>query len=189
MCSILLFPLVARCLETIYVCIWRMLVFMSVVVTVWGSVGMSVVYRPLLKVLVVLRYIVCLCRGCDGFVFSVCIVKRGAVGARVWEVGIFRHADVLFVYCVHPVTVLNAAFCMACNRHSLRVVELWFQLSRPTRSATVKRQTTPANRDPKAATTTTGLHPTPALPDGRRRTCKSRPCIQVPLSYICPQRH
>ena len=36
--SILLLPLVARCLETIYVCIWRMLVFMSVVVTVWGSV-------------------------------------------------------------------------------------------------------------------------------------------------------
>ena len=41
--SILLFPLVARCLETIDVCIWRMFVFMSVVVTVWGSVGMIVV--------------------------------------------------------------------------------------------------------------------------------------------------
>ena len=38
--SILLMPLVARCLETIYVCIWRMFVFMSVVVTVWESVGM-----------------------------------------------------------------------------------------------------------------------------------------------------
>ena len=32
--SILLLPLVARCLETIDVCIWRMFVFMSVVVTV-----------------------------------------------------------------------------------------------------------------------------------------------------------
>ena len=40
--SILLLPLVARCLETIDVCIWRMF-FMSVVVTVWGSVGMFVV--------------------------------------------------------------------------------------------------------------------------------------------------
>ena len=30
-------------LETIYVCIWRMFIFMSVVVTVWGSVGMFVV--------------------------------------------------------------------------------------------------------------------------------------------------
>ena len=34
--SILLLLLVARCLETIDVCIWRMFVFMSVVVTVWG---------------------------------------------------------------------------------------------------------------------------------------------------------
>ena len=40
--SILLLPLVARCQETIYVCLWRMFVFMSVVVTV-GSVGMLVV--------------------------------------------------------------------------------------------------------------------------------------------------
>ena len=41
--SILLLPLVARCLETIDVCIWCMFVFMSVVVTVWGSVGIFVV--------------------------------------------------------------------------------------------------------------------------------------------------
>ena len=41
--SILLLALVARCLETIYVCIWRMFVFMSVVVIVWRSVGMFVV--------------------------------------------------------------------------------------------------------------------------------------------------
>ena len=33
--SILLLSLVARCLETIDVCIWRMFVFISVVVTVW----------------------------------------------------------------------------------------------------------------------------------------------------------
>ena len=41
--SIFLLPLVARCLETLDVCIWRMFVFMSVVVTVWGYVGMFVV--------------------------------------------------------------------------------------------------------------------------------------------------
>ena len=41
--SIFLLPLVARCLETIDVCIWRMVVFMSVVVTVWRFVGMFVV--------------------------------------------------------------------------------------------------------------------------------------------------
>ena len=41
--SILLLSLVARCLETIDVCIWRMFVFMSIVVTVWESVVMFVV--------------------------------------------------------------------------------------------------------------------------------------------------
>ena len=41
--SILLLPLVARCLETIDVCIWRMFVFIYVVVTVRESVGMFVV--------------------------------------------------------------------------------------------------------------------------------------------------
>ena len=48
-CSILLLLLVG-CLETIDVCIWRMFVFMFVVVTVWGSVGMFVVSWPLLKI-------------------------------------------------------------------------------------------------------------------------------------------
>ena len=33
-CSILVLPLVARCIDTAYVCIWRMFVFMSVVLTV-----------------------------------------------------------------------------------------------------------------------------------------------------------
>ena len=28
-------------------------------------------------------------------VFSVCIVTRGAVGVRVWDVWVFRHADVV----------------------------------------------------------------------------------------------
>ena len=37
--SILLLPFVARDIETIVVCIWRMFVFTSVVVTVWGFVG------------------------------------------------------------------------------------------------------------------------------------------------------
>ena len=34
--SIFLLPLVARCLESIDVCIWCMFVFMSDVVTTWG---------------------------------------------------------------------------------------------------------------------------------------------------------
>ena len=51
--SILVLPLVARHLETINVCIWRTFV----------------VYRPLLKILVfslgVLKYVICLCKGCN----------------------------------------------------------------------------------------------------------------------------
>ena len=41
--SILLLPLVARCLETIDVCIWRVFVFWSVLVIVWWSVWMFLV--------------------------------------------------------------------------------------------------------------------------------------------------
>ena len=41
--SILLLPLVARCIDTLYLCTWCMFVFMLVVVIVWGSVGMFVV--------------------------------------------------------------------------------------------------------------------------------------------------
>ena len=67
--NILLLPLVARCLETIDVCIWHMFIFMSVVVTVWGSVGMFVCVAAVVEnsgffCLGVLKYVVC--RGCDG---------------------------------------------------------------------------------------------------------------------------
>ena len=41
--AVFLLPLVTRCMETIYVCIWRILLFMPVVVIVWGSVGMFAV--------------------------------------------------------------------------------------------------------------------------------------------------
>ena len=69
-CSILLLPLVARCLETIDVCIWRMFVFMFIVVTVWGLwecfCVAAVVKDSGFLSLGVLKYVVCLCKGCDG---------------------------------------------------------------------------------------------------------------------------
>ena len=34
----------------------------------------------------VLKYVVCLCRGCDGCCVSVCSVRCRTVGARLWEV-------------------------------------------------------------------------------------------------------
>ena len=77
--SIWLLPLVARCLETIDVCIWRKFVCMSLVV-MCGGLWDSMLY-------------VCV-RDVMDVVFFVCIVTRGAVCTRVWEVGVFRHADV-----------------------------------------------------------------------------------------------
>ena len=60
----------------------------------------------------------CVCVGdvMDVCVFC-CIVRgRGAVGARVWggECSSCMRCS-MFVSCVHPVAVLNAAFCMTCS--------------------------------------------------------------------------
>ena len=37
-------------------------------------------------------------------VFSVCIVRRGAVGVRIWEVRVFRHA---YVVCLALMCILR----------------------------------------------------------------------------------
>ena len=85
--SILLLPLVGRCLEAIDVCIWRMFVFMSVVVKLWGLwevCRVEAVFKDsVFKIFGVLY--VCV-RDVMDVVSSVCIVMRGDIGARVWEV-------------------------------------------------------------------------------------------------------
>ena len=49
-------------------------------------------------------------------VFFVCIVMRGAVGARcMGSVSVSSCRCCMFVSCVHPMAVLNAAFCMTCS--------------------------------------------------------------------------
>ena len=66
--SILLLPLVARCIETIDICIWHMFVFMYVVVTVWGSMRScvaAVVKDSVFFSFGVLKYVVYLCKGYD----------------------------------------------------------------------------------------------------------------------------
>ena len=74
----------------------------------------------------------------DG-VFFVCIVRRGAVGARVWEVRVFSSCICcMFVSCVHPVAVLNAEFgmtsksdiSMAIKRHSYKPQRCQFKFKR-----------------------------------------------------------
>ena len=72
-----------RCMYMAHVC------FMSVVVTggLWECCCVTAVVKDSgFLSLGVLMYVVCLCKRCDGCFFSVCIVTRGAVGARVWEV-------------------------------------------------------------------------------------------------------
>ena len=96
--SIVLLPLVARCLESIDVCIWHMFVLMSVVVTmrICGNVCSepAVVEDGVLA----LEYKVCVTDVLD-VVFSVYIE---AVCAYVWDVLVFCHADVVCV-------------CLLCN--------------------------------------------------------------------------
>ena len=70
--SILLLPLVARCLATIDVCIWLMFVCFYVCCSDCVGVCRNVCYVAAVVKIVgflnlgVLNYVVCLCRGCDG---------------------------------------------------------------------------------------------------------------------------
>ena len=58
----------------------------------------------------------CVCVGdVMDVLFCVCIVRRRAVGARMGSVSVSSCRCCIFVSCVHPVAVLNAAFCMTCS--------------------------------------------------------------------------
>ena len=55
-------------------------------------------------------------------VFSVCIVKRGARGAHVWEVSVFRHAEVVcmcLVCILWPFSMLSRHMKEAFSRAGL----------------------------------------------------------------------
>ena len=47
---------------------------------------MAIVKNSVFYSLGVLKYVVCLCRGCDGCCVFCLYCRRGAVGARVWGV-------------------------------------------------------------------------------------------------------
>ena len=55
-------------------------------------------------------------RGVMDDVFSVCIVRRrGCRCSCMGSVSVSSYRCCMFVSCVHPVTLLNAAFCMTCS--------------------------------------------------------------------------
>ena len=117
--SILLLPLVARCLETIDVCIWHMFCFYfccSDCMGVCGNVCCVAAIGSVFFSLGVLKYVVCLCRGCDGCcVFCFYCEAWSCRCSCMGSVSISSCRCCMFVSCVHPVAVLNAAFSMTCS--------------------------------------------------------------------------
>ena len=64
----------------------------------------------------VLMYVVGLCSGCDGsFVFCLYCEAWSCWYLCMGIVGVLSCRCCMFVYCVHLVAVLNAAFCMTCS--------------------------------------------------------------------------
>ena len=60
----------------------------------------------------VLKYVVCLCMGC---VFCVYCNAWSCRSSCMVGMSISSCRCCMFVSCVHPVTVLNVAFCMTCS--------------------------------------------------------------------------
>ena len=104
---------------TIDVCIWRMFVFMFVVVTVGfrGNVCcVAAVVEYSVFSLGVLKYVVCLCMRCYGCcVFCLYCEAWRCRCSCMGSVSVSSYICCMFVSCVHPVAVLNAAFCMTCS--------------------------------------------------------------------------
>ena len=102
--SILLLPLVARCLETrfMYMAHAYFYVFCS---DCGGVCGNVCCVAAVVENSVVLPWSV--------VVFSICIVRRGSVG--MGNVSDSSCRCCMVVSCVHPVAVLNAAFCITCS--------------------------------------------------------------------------
>ena len=64
----------------------------------------------------VLKYVVCLCRGCDGCcVFCLYCEAWSCRCSCMGSVSVSSCRCCMFMSCVHPVAVLNAAFCMTCS--------------------------------------------------------------------------
>ena len=94
-----------KCMYNAHVC------FMSVVLTVCGFVGMFVVSFFILK-----SVVVCLCKGCDGCCVLCWYCDMWSCRCSCMEsMSVLTCRCCMFVSCVHPVAVLNAAFCMTCS--------------------------------------------------------------------------
>ena len=85
-----------------------------------GVCGMFIVQRPLLKIvdfsLRVLKYVVCLCKGCAGWCrFCLYYNMWSCSCSCMGSMSVSSCRCCMIVYCVHPVAFLNNAFCMTCS--------------------------------------------------------------------------
>ena len=113
--SILLLPFVARCLETIDVCIWRVCFYVCCSDCV-NVCCVAAVVKIVFFSLGVLKYVVCLCMGCDGCcVFCLYCEAWSCRCSCMGSVSVSSCICCMFVSCVHPVAVLNG-----CVLHNLQ---------------------------------------------------------------------
>ena len=104
---ILLFPLVARCLENDNRCMYMTHVCFYVCCSdcVWGSGNIccvaAVVKNSVFFSLGVLKYVVYLCRGCDGCCVFCLYCEAWICRCSCMEVIVFRHADVVCLCLVY----------------------------------------------------------------------------------------
>ena len=104
-----------RCMYMAHVCFY---VCCSDCVRVCGNVCCvaAVVKNSGFLSLGVLKYVVCLCRGCGGCcVFCLYCEAWSCRCSCMGSVSVSSCRCCMFVSCVHPMSVLNAAFCMTCS--------------------------------------------------------------------------
>ena len=76
-------------------------------------------------ILGVLKCVVCLCKGCDGCcVFYLYCETWSYRCSYMGSMSVSSCRCCMCLSCVHPVAVLNAAFCISCSLLTLRVQEM-----------------------------------------------------------------
>ena len=101
-----------RCMYMVHVC------FYVCCSNCLGSVGNVCCVVAIVKNsgFLALDYVVCLCSGCDGCcVFCLYCEAWSCRCSCMGSVSVSSCRCCMFVSCVHPVAVLNAAFCMTCS--------------------------------------------------------------------------